>query len=104
MGGAHILVVDDEGYFRSSVVDALTGQGHRISRAEDVPSALAVLQNEFVDLVVAGHVMPGLSGLAVAAGHHASSFRFVAMPFDPRAIRRVVDGRATGGQLEACSA
>ena len=30
MGGAHILVVDDDGYFRSSVADALTGQGHRI--------------------------------------------------------------------------
>ncbi len=87
MVGAHILVVDDEGYFRSSVADALTGQGHRISRAEDVPSALAVLRSEPVDVVVAGHVMPGLSGLAVTAGHHATTFRFIEQPFDPAAIR-----------------
>jgi len=97
MGGAHILVVDDEGYFRSSVDDALTGQGLRISRADNVPAALAMLRNEAVDVVVAGHVMPGLSGLAVAAGRQSSPFRFIENPFDPVAIRLAVG-------LEACSA
>ena len=96
MGGAHILVVDDEGYFRSSVADALTGKGHRISRAEDVPAALAMLRTEPVDVVVAGHVMPGLSGLAAAAGGQSSLFRFIENPFDPVSIRLAV-------RLEACS-
>jgi hypothetical protein len=50
-----------------SVADAFTGQGHRISRAEDVPSALAV-----------------------AAGHRASQFRFIEPPFDVMAIRAAV--------------
>jgi DNA-binding NtrC family response regulator len=95
VGGAHILVVDDDGYLRSSVADALTGQGHRISRAEDVPSALAMLRSEPVDVVLAGHVMPGLSGLAVAAGDQASQFRFIEQPFDLLAIRAAV-GQESG--------
>ncbi len=131
MGGAHVLVVDDDGYFRNSVADALDGLGWRISRAEDVPMALAVLRTDVVDVVVADHVMPGLSGLALAAINQASVFRFIEKPFDPVAVRlaiccavddlererserRMVDwvrastgadgGRAAVGQLEACSA
>jgi CheY-like chemotaxis protein len=79
------------------VADALTGQGHRISRAENVTDALAMLRTGSVDVVVAGHVMPGLSGLAAAAGCQSSLFRFVENPFDPVAIRLAVG-------LEACSA
>ncbi len=116
MGGAHILVVDDDGFFRTSVADALAGLGYRISRAEDVPSALAVLRSEPVDVVVADHVMPGLSGLALlssmrefmpeprrilmsgkadvalalASINQASVFRFVEKPFDPVAIRLAI--------------
>lgn len=90
MGGAHVLVVDDDGYFRNSVADALEGLGYRISRAEDVPTALAVLRTEKVDVVLADHVMPGLSGLALAAVHHASVFRFIERPLDPMAIRLAV--------------
>lgn len=131
MGVAHVLVVDDDGYFRNAVADALDGLGYRVSGAEDVPVALAVLRNEAVDVVVADHVMPGLSGLALAAGGQASAFRFIERPFDPvairlaiccaksdlereRADRRIADwvragtigdgGRPATGQREACSA
>jgi Response regulator receiver domain len=91
MGGAHVLVVDDDGYFRNSVADALDGLGYRISRAEDVPMALAVLRSQPVDVVVADHVMPGLSGLALfTENHHASLFRFIEKPFDLVAIRLAI--------------
>ena len=88
MGGAHILVVDDDGFFRNSVADALAGLGYRVSCAEDVPGALAVLRSEPVAVVVADHVMPGLSGLALHTSiDQASVFRFIEKPFDPAAIR-----------------
>lgn len=116
MGGAHILVVDDDGLFRAAVGDALSGAGYRFSFAEDVPSALAVLRSEPVDVVVADHVMPGLSGLALltsmrdympeprrilmsgradvalalSAINQASVFRFIEKPFDPVAVRLAV--------------
>ncbi len=116
MGGAHILIVDDDGFFRRAVADALDGLGYWLSFAEDVPSALAVLRTEPVDVVVADHVMPGLSGLALltsmrehmpeprrillsgqadlatalAAINQAAVFRFVTKPFDPVTIRLAV--------------
>ena len=116
MGGAHILVVDDDGFFRTTVSHALEGQGYRITCAEDVPSALAVLRSNPVDVVVADHVMPGLSGLALltsmrehmpeprrilmsgrtdvalalAAINQASVFRFIEKPCDPVAIRLAI--------------
>lgn len=91
MGGAHVLVVDDDGYFRNSVADALGGLGYRVSRVEDVPTALAVLRAQPVDVVVADHVMPGLSGLALLTEiDKASVFRFIEKPLDPVAIRLVV--------------
>jgi two-component system, NtrC family, response regulator HupR/HoxA len=116
MGGAHILIVDDDGFFRSAVADSLAGLGYRLSFAEDVPGALAVLRSEEVDVVVADHVMPGLSGLALltsmrehmpeprrilvsghadvatalAAINQAAVFRFVEKPFDPVTIRLAI--------------
>ena len=116
MGGAHILVVDDDGFFRTSVADALDGLGYRVTFAEEVQGALAVLRSEPVDVMVADHVMPGLSGLALltsmrehmpeprrilmsgktdlaltlAAINQAAVFRFVEKPFDPTAIRLAI--------------
>ena len=114
MGGAHVLVVDDDGYFRNTVADALGGLGYRISRAEDVPMALGVLRSEVVDVVVADHVMPGLSGLArLAAMDQASVFRFIEKPFDPVSVRFAIcsaarasaeGGHAAVERREACSA
>jgi DNA-binding NtrC family response regulator len=90
MGGAHILVVDDDGFFRAAVAEALSGAGYRLSFAEDVPSALAVLRSEPVEVVVADHVMPGLAGLARSAIDQASVFRFIEKPFDPVAVRLAI--------------
>jgi two-component system response regulator HupR/HoxA len=116
MGVAHILVIDDDGFFRATVAHALDGQGYRISFAEDVQSALSVLRAEPVEVVVADHVMPGLSGLALltsmrehmpeprrilmsgqhdfalalAAINQAAVFRFIEKPCDPVAIRLAI--------------
>jgi len=116
MGGAHILIVDDDGFFRTSIADALSGLGYRLSFAEDVPGALALLRTEPVDVVVADHVMPGLPGLALltsmrehlpeprrilisgkidvplalAAINQAGVFQLMEKPFDPVAIRLAI--------------
>jgi two-component system response regulator HupR/HoxA len=116
MGGAHILVVDDDGFFRTTVSHALEGLGYRITCAQDVESAFAVLRAQPVDVVVADHVMPGLSGLALltsmrehmpeprrilmsgrtdvalalAAINQASVFRFIEKPCDPVGIRLAI--------------
>jgi hypothetical protein len=90
MGGVHILVVDDDGFFRAAMAEALSGAGYRLSFAEDVPGALAVLRSEPVAVVVADHVMPGLSGLARSAINQASVFRFIEKPLDPVAVRLAI--------------
>jgi two-component system response regulator HupR/HoxA len=116
MGGAHILIVDDDAFFRATVADALGGLGYRLSFAEDVQAALALLRAESVDVVVADHVMPGLPGLALltsmrehlpeprrilmsgkidvplalAAINQAGVFQLIEKPFDPVAFRLAI--------------
>jgi two-component system response regulator HupR/HoxA len=108
--------VDDDGFFRAALADSLDGLGYRLSFAEDVQGALAFLRAEPVDVVVADHVMPGISGLALltsmrehmpeprrilvsgnadvslalAAINQAAVFRLIEKPFDPTAIRLAI--------------
>ena len=116
MAGAHILIVDDDAFFRNAVAESIEGLGYTLSFAGDVPSALAVLRTDQVDVVVSDHVLPGLSGLslltsmrdhmpeprrilvsgkvdvslALAAINQANVFRFIEKPFDPVAVRLAV--------------
>ncbi len=61
----HILIVDDEALFREICQEMLGERGYRVSVAEDVPSALAILQGERVDLLVADITLPGTDGLSM---------------------------------------
>jgi response regulator RpfG family c-di-GMP phosphodiesterase len=61
----HILIVDDEQLFREICQEMLGERGYRVSVAEDVPSGLAVLQAERVDLLVVDITLPGVDGLTM---------------------------------------
>ncbi len=60
----HILVVDDESVNREVVWQALK-DGFQVTRAADGMSALEVLRNQSVDLVLLDIMMPGMSGYDV---------------------------------------
>ena len=58
-----VLIVDDLAIVRLSLQRILTKAGYRCRDAEDVPSALAVLNEDTIDLVLCDIQMPGASGL-----------------------------------------
>ncbi len=58
-----ILVVDDEPASRLAMVDLLEAEGHRVSTAEDAPSARQELDTGAFDLVLMDLVLPGVEGL-----------------------------------------
>jgi CheY-like chemotaxis protein len=59
----HVLVVDDNATNLKLVSDVLEFAGMRVTRAEDAPSAEAVLEREIPDLVLMDIGLPGMSGL-----------------------------------------
>ncbi|HJV49681.1 MAG TPA: HD domain-containing phosphohydrolase [Geothrix sp.] len=58
-----VLVVDDLAIVRLSLQRILAKAGYRVREAEDVPSALAVLNEDTIDLILCDIQMPGASGL-----------------------------------------
>src|SRR4051812_14534863 len=62
---ATVLVVDDDAGIRESAVLALQKVGHRLLSAEDAESALALLREQRVDVVVSDIYMPGDDGLTL---------------------------------------
>jgi class 3 adenylate cyclase len=64
---ATILVVDDDEENRELLARRLTREGHRVRAAEGGIEALAMIQDEPVDLVLLDVMMPDLDGPAVLA-------------------------------------
>ena len=62
---AHILLVEDNSDQRELTIDALKEKDPdvRVSEAEDGPTALRMLQNNAVDLVILDYSLPGMTGL-----------------------------------------
>jgi len=60
----HILVVDDEEGMRFSLKSLLELNGYDVSVADSSKQALALLNDELVDLIVCDVVMPDMSGLS----------------------------------------
>jgi DNA-binding NtrC family response regulator len=104
---ASVLVVDDDPGIRESAVMALEKVGHRVFQSEDVPSALQVLRDHRVAVVVTDIYMPGDNGLTLlqaiterrdpprvilmtargtiettALAHRAGAFDYLAKPFE----------------------
>jgi DNA-binding response OmpR family regulator len=112
MGGGHILVVDDEAEVRELLREYLGKQGFRISTAENVPTARALINGlaDGVDLVILDLRMPGEDGLVLArelsgrsnvgiimltasgetidrvVGLEIGADDYMAKPFDPREL------------------
>jgi DNA-binding NtrC family response regulator len=58
-----ILIVDDEESVRSPLSRLLTGEGHAVLEAADATTALQILQEKQVHLVISDQMMPGMSGV-----------------------------------------
>lgn len=63
---ASILVVDDDAGIRESAALALEKVGHRTSQAGDVVTALQLMRDRKIDVVVSDIYMPGDDGLTLA--------------------------------------
>jgi putative two-component system response regulator len=70
---AKILVVDDERGLRLSLKAFLTKDGYEVETAEDVPSAMDILEATAVDVVISDIIMPGESGVQLLARIHERS-------------------------------
>lgn len=67
-----VLIVDDEPVIRSVVVAALEGTAE-VLEAADGPSALAVLADNVVDVVVLDVMLPSMSGYELLTGLRRSA-------------------------------
>lgn len=64
---SHILIVEDDVSVGNLVEEALTGKGHRVTRAYSGTEALYALNAARPDLVLLDLILPGLSGEQVLA-------------------------------------
>jgi CheY-like chemotaxis protein len=71
----HILVVDDDDYFRVALARSLKRRGFQVAEAENGEAALRFLEvaDQKPDLVLVDVVMPGMTGIMLA-GRIASDF------------------------------
>jgi len=60
---ATILLVDDDELLRHSIGRVVRRAGFNLLLASDGEEALEILRNEHVDVIVADHYMPSMSGL-----------------------------------------
>jgi PAS domain S-box-containing protein len=65
---AVILFVDDDPLIAMSTTEMLEDLGHRVIGANSARHALDILRsNQWIDLMVTDHVMPGMTGIELAA-------------------------------------
>ena len=60
---AHILVVDDDDFFSTLLVNMLETDGHKVITALDGIQALKLLERKRVDLIITDILMPHMDGL-----------------------------------------
>ena len=69
----HILVVDDQQEIRDVVQEYLTGEGFRVSTANDGAGMRRVLSQSAADLVILDLMLPGEDGLTLARSLRSQS-------------------------------
>ncbi|HZU80281.1 MAG TPA: response regulator [Acidimicrobiales bacterium] len=63
--GCRILVAEDDGALRASLVDLLSSDDHQVLQAADGQAAVDLLEEHAFDVLVLDMHMPKLDGLAV---------------------------------------
>ena len=69
----HIVIVDDQPEICELVYNYLSGEGYRVSTANDGPSMRRIMQQYEVDLVLLDIMLPGDDGLSLARQLRAQS-------------------------------
>lgn len=70
----NILVVEDDNKLRQLFCTVLTRNGYRALPAEDGAEALAILDKEYVDLIISDIMMPHMDGYELTRTLRESSF------------------------------
>lgn len=112
--GAVVLIVDDERHIVDLLEDLFQDEGYQVRRAYDGMAALAAIDREMPDLVVADVMMPRLDGLSLynrirersddlpvilmsaAVTPRAIDATFVPKPFDIDTLLDLVDEKLRG--------
>ncbi len=72
----HILVVDDNDSIRKLMTTYLVRDGYHVFTASDGLEALAVLEKEQIDLMIADIMMPNMDGFTLTNDLRASHYNF----------------------------
>jgi CheY-like chemotaxis protein len=59
----HILVIDDDEFFRETLVHILQKEGYKVTESNDAVNALALLERIRPDLVFTDILMPNMDGM-----------------------------------------
>lgn len=60
---AHLLVIDDDDFFRETLVHMLQKEGHKVTASNDAAKALALLERAQPDLILTDILMPNMDGM-----------------------------------------
>ena len=129
MRKTHVLVVDDEELYRSSLERILGRAGHQVHTARNASEALGAVTSQSIDLVLCDVQMPGINGIElvrqlreiepdlpsiVVTGYgsaessvealRAGAFWYLEKPFEQAhldVIRRLVDQAIEHGRLKS---
>jgi len=60
---SHLFVIDDDDFFRDTLVQMLEREGHKVTATNDAARALEQLDRSRVDLILTDILMPGMDGM-----------------------------------------
>ena len=84
-----LLVVDDQQDIADVIAMYLSDEGHAVTTAGHGAAALAALERERFDGAIVDAVLPGASGLAVAAAASARGVPVLLMTGEPNSMERL---------------
>jgi CheY-like chemotaxis protein len=85
---AHILVIDDDEFFREMLVQMLKQDGHQVTTTEDGAKGLALLQRIRPDVILTDILMPNMDGVEfiMALSRQSNATPLIAMSGGRRSI------------------